>query len=251
MAFKIFQEYKEKHAQKLRHKYNLDNIKVVGFDVDRTLMQSNENKSIYTLIEENSGHYELFQQLGEKYKNLELNQSIVESWGAESLELYKKVGIDKDRIQDFTIKYMYPAPGAKKVIKKLHKMNIKVAVISGGLKNSFEVFAEQNKLNIDYLYITNEFIFDKNGKVKDIKANNYNFKGKLKAMEEINKIEGISFENTAFIGDGENDIDLLKAVKIGIAYNTENEKVIKNANIVLNDINMKKLFKELKEYKRS
>lgn len=71
---------------------------------------------------------------------------------------------------------------------------------------------------------------------------------KSKGIDEVIKIYGISIEDTMAIGDGENDIDMLKHCGIGIAMGNSNDDVKKVADYITDDIDNDGLYKAFKHY---
>lgn len=51
----------------------------------------------------------------------------------------------------------------------------------------------------------NDFIFDEDGFLNEIKGTNYDFEGKLKFINELKETQGLSSKDICFIGNGGND----------------------------------------------
>jgi phosphoserine phosphatase len=108
--------------------------------------------------------------------------------------------------------------GARTLISTLHKLGHTVAVVSGGfidviaplLKDLDIKYFKANTLGIENGHLTGEVI----GAVIDRAA-------KAAALREFAALESISMEQTIAIGDGANDLDMIVAAGLGIAFNAK------------------------------
>ena len=108
--------------------------------------------------------------------------------------------------------------GAPKLIANLKRLGYKVGILSGG----FTYFAQhlQRKLGIDYVHANElDFVDGKlTGKVKgDIVDGNR----KAALLQDIAKREGLSLKQVIAVGDGANDIPMLKLAGLGVAFHAK------------------------------
>jgi phosphoserine phosphatase len=109
-------------------------------------------------------------------------------------------------------------PGARTLISTLHKLGHTVAVVSGGftdviapLLKTLEIkHFKANTLGIENGLLTGEVT----GPVIDRAA-------KAAALREFAALESISMGQTIAIGDGANDLDMIAAAGLGIAFNAK------------------------------
>ncbi len=107
-------------------------------------------------------------------------------------------------------------PGARTLVRTLRRLGYRFAIVSGGFSQITDRLAEDlgvhrsraNKLEIVDGKLTGDLV----GEVVD-RA------GKAKALREFAADLGISEAATIAIGDGANDLDMLEAAGLGIAYN--------------------------------
>ena len=119
--------------------------------------------------------------------------------------------------------------GAQMLIQELHKIGHKVGVVSGGfidvikpILKSLEVdYYVANKLEISNGVLTGRII----GPIVDSHA-------KKKALEDFATREKVSMNQTVAIGDGANDLEMIKAAGLGIAFNAK-PKVVAAADTTL------------------
>ncbi len=106
-------------------------------------------------------------------------------------------------------------PGAEDLVKELHKRGYKVGLVSGGFHETVDRLAEQlgidyvmaNRLEIQQGFLTGQVL----GEIvtKDTKL------AMLKAWAVENKLE---LNQTIAMGDGANDLPMIQAAGIGIAF---------------------------------
>jgi phosphoserine phosphatase len=109
-------------------------------------------------------------------------------------------------------------PGARTLIRTLHKLGHHVALVSGGfepviapLMNDLGIaHMRANNLEIVAGKLTGELI----GPIID-RA------GKAKALREFAALHAIELEQTIAIGDGANDLDMIALAGMGIAFNAK------------------------------
>ncbi len=109
-------------------------------------------------------------------------------------------------------------PGARTLISTLKKLGHSVAVVSGGFTSVIEPILKEleishyraNTLEISGGLLTGKVI----GEVIDRAA-------KATALREFAALEGVTIEQTIAIGDGANDLDMIAAAGLGIAFNAK------------------------------
>ncbi len=108
--------------------------------------------------------------------------------------------------------------GAGELIVALKKFGHKVGIVSGGFIDVIQPLAEG--LKIDYIRANKlEVIAGKlTGKLTGAIIDRA---GKAEALKDFAKSSGVDISATVAIGDGANDIDMLKIAGIGIAFNAK------------------------------
>ena len=110
------------------------------------------------------------------------------------------------------------APGARTLVRTLRRMGFRFAIVSGGfsqitdrLAKALEIhYSRANELEIVDGVLTGRIV----GDVVD-RA------GKAAALRQFAADFGVPEENVVAIGDGANDLDMLSAAGLGIAYNAK------------------------------
>ena len=126
-------------------------------------------------------------------------------------------------------------PGGKVLVNTLNKLGFDSNLITGGFKPiSTYVGKELGFKNV----ISNEFNFDDNNRFTgDYIPITGQKNSKYMYMEKINKEENIPFAKMVSVGDGSNDLEMLKNSGLGIGYHAH--EIIKNN--ILNQINFTNL----------
>jgi phosphoserine phosphatase len=108
--------------------------------------------------------------------------------------------------------------GAERLIRTLKLLGYKTAILSGG----FNFFARhlQKRLGIDYIHANELEITDGavSGRVSGTIVDGAR---KAQLLEEIAAREGISLEQVVAVGDGANDLPMLKLAGMGIAFHAK------------------------------
>jgi len=109
-------------------------------------------------------------------------------------------------------------PGARTLLRTLHRLGYVPAVVSGGF---VEVLAPLlAELHVDYLEANELEIVD--GKLTgQLAAPIVDRAAKARALERFAAEVGVPLEQTVAVGDGANDIDMISVAGLGIAFNAK------------------------------
>jgi phosphoserine phosphatase len=121
--------------------------------------------------------------------------------------------------------------GAQNLVETLHVKGHSVSLVSGGFTDIIEPmikamsikYYKANKLEIVEGVLTGGLI----GQVVDRAA-------KAEALREFAKASAVSIENTVAIGDGANDLDMMAAAGLSIAFNAK-PIVVEAADLAINE----------------
>jgi phosphoserine phosphatase len=109
-------------------------------------------------------------------------------------------------------------PGARTLLRTLHRLGYVPAVVSGGF---VEILAPLlAELHVDYLEANRLEIVD--GKLTGrLAAPIVDRAGKARALERFAAEVGVPLAQTVAVGDGANDIDMISVAGLGIAFNAK------------------------------
>ena len=182
--------------------------KLVQLDVDSTLIQ----QEVIELLAAKAGVADAVIAITDKAMRGEIDfaQSL-----KERVALLK--GLPESAIVEVQSEILL-TPGARTLVSTLQKLGHTVTVVSGGfidviapLLQELEIkYFKANTLGIDSGLLTGEVV----GPIIDRAA-------KAQALREFAAAESISMEQTIAIGDGANDLDMIAAAGLGIAFNAK------------------------------
>ena len=181
------------------------NRRLFAFDMDSTLIQG----EVIDELAKMAGVGDRVSQITEAAMRGELNfdQSFT-----QRVALLK--GLAAKRVET-VLKTIPMADGAERLIRTLRLLGYKTAILSGG----FTIFARhlQQALGIDYVHANELEIADGvvTGRVIPPVVNG---ERKASLLGAIAESEGISLDQVVAVGDGANDIPMLKLAGMGIAY---------------------------------
>ncbi len=144
-------------------------------------------------------------------------------------------GIDVNDI-DEVVENIPLNPGAVETVEELKNRGYKVAIITGG----FDVIASKIKeiVGADYAYYNTIGVTDGklNGEISGPLVSN----DKIVVLKELTEELGITLDECAAIGDGANDLEMIKQSKLGIGYNAK-PVVRENADVLINEKDLRKV----------
>jgi phosphoserine phosphatase len=109
-------------------------------------------------------------------------------------------------------------PGARTTIRTLRRLGFYCGVVSGGFRQVIEPLAHE--LMLDYVAANELEIVD--GKLTGrVVGAVVDRPGKAKALRDFAQQVGVPMEQTVAVGDGANDIDMLAAAGLGVAFNAK------------------------------
>ena len=182
--------------------------RLVVMDVDSTLIQD----EVIDLLAERAGALAEVAAITERAMRGEIDF-------AESLRQRVSLlaGLPVDVLQD-TAKRIRLTPGARTLCRTLRRLGFRVCLVSGGFREVITPWAEllevdglrANALEVRDGVLTGEVL----GPIVDRE-------GKREALEDFAREFDIPLARTIAIGDGANDLDMLDAAGLGIAFNAK------------------------------
>lgn len=182
--------------------------KLVVMDVDSTLI----SQEVIDLLAEASGVGQEVRAITESAMRGELDFET---------SLRKRVALLKGQPETIIFevaKQVTLTPGARTLIRTLKKLGHGVGLVSGGFSQVVDPIAKQ--LGIEHVRSNTLEIVD--GVITgNLLGAIIDRAGKAIALKEFASLENVSPGNTIAIGDGANDLDMIAAAGLGIAFNAK------------------------------
>ena len=182
--------------------------RLIVFDVDSTLIQG----EVIEMLAERAGALAAVAEVTEAAMRGELDF-------AESL--HKRVATLRGlpaEVLDEVADQIELTPGARTTIRTLRRLGFHCGIVSGGFRQVIEPLAHE--LMMDFVAANELEIVDGmlTGRVVGTMIDR---PGKAKALRDFAQQAGVPMEQTVAVGDGANDIDMLTAAGLGVAFNAK------------------------------
>lgn len=201
-------------------------IKLVVFDLDNVLIDTETIDEIAKIkgIEKEISDITLQAMQGKIPFEISIRERV------KKLE-----GISTDEI-DKAMENVPLNPGAIETATELKKRGYKIAIITG----SFDVIALKikDKIGADYAFYNTLGVTD--GKLNGEVSGPLITQNKIDVLRQLVDEIGITLDECVAIGDGANDLEMIKNAKIGIAFNAK--PILKeNADVEINEKDLRKV----------
>lgn len=172
-------------------------MKYAIFDFDGTI---SENGNIWAKI------FEYFddKETDNQYYNMFYSGEITnKEWFDLIFDRFKKLGLSSKIVSEITGETKIKN-GVLETFEKLHNDQIKIIILSGGVKNAI---VEKMKDFMPYIFKIEaiDFIFDKNDILCDFVFQNHKLDDKADFIENLIVNENLSKDDILFVGNGDND----------------------------------------------
>ncbi|WP_068278787.1 phosphoserine phosphatase SerB [Aldersonia kunmingensis] len=182
--------------------------RLIVFDVDSTLIQG----EVIEMLAARAGVEEHVRAVTEAAMRGEIDFG-------ESLRqrVATLAGLDASVIDDVAAEIQL-TPGARTTIRTLRRLGYHCGVVSGGFRQVIEPLAHD--LELDFVEANTLEIVD--GKMTGkVIGDIVDREGKAVSLRRFAAQVGVPMEQTVAVGDGANDIDMLNAAGLGIAFNAK------------------------------
>ena len=182
--------------------------RLIVFDVDSTLIQG----EVIEMLAARAGAEAKVAQITEAAMRGELDfeQSLRE-------RVATLAGLPAEVVDDVADQVELTA-GARTTIRTLRRLGFHCGVVSGGFRQVIDPLAHD--LMLDFVAANELEIVD--GKLTGrVIGPVIDRPGKAKALREFAEQAGVPMEQTVAVGDGANDIDMLAAAGLGVAFNAK------------------------------
>ncbi len=200
---------------------------LVVFDVDSTLIQD----EVIELLADFAGAREQVAEITHRAMSGELD------FEASLTERVQTLRSLPESVLVEVFEQIRVTEGAKEVIRAIHEAGGRVGAVSGGFSQVLNPLAElltldftrANDLEIENGHLTGRI----SGKIVDRLA-------KRSALIEWASACGLELSQTVAVGDGSNDLDMMQAAGLSVAFNAK-PIVRERANLVVSGLDLREL----------
>jgi phosphoserine phosphatase len=184
------------------------NKRLIVFDVDSTLIQG----EVIEMLAERAGAGEAVAAITEAAMRGEID--FTESLHQRVATLAGLPAEVIDEVADL----VQLTPGARTTIRTLRRLGFHCGVVSGGFRQVIDPLAHE--LMLDFVAANELEVVD--GRLTGrVVGPIIDRAGKAKALRDFANQAGVPMEQTVAVGDGANDIDMLNAAGLGVAFNAK------------------------------
>lgn len=202
-------------------------IKLICFDVDGTLVKHPADMVIWEVLNLRfGGSREANRRRYEMYHGGEITY---DEWVALDVGDWVSAGATREDILASVAEFSL-VEGARETIAELKRRGFQMAVISGTIDIVLDTLYPHHPFDEVF---TNKIFFDDSGKLTSWEATPFDGHGKPAALRQITRRCDISLSQTAFVGDGENDVPLLGVAGTFVAYEPRSNELEAGADVVI------------------
>lgn len=158
-------------------------------------------------------------------------------WFENDLDLLREAGATRESILR-TLNGLQPMKGATELLTTLKARGHIICVVSGSLDVVIEHLFDIELF--DHIFL-NHIHFDEHGAINGGQPTPYDLEGKAEGLQELARLEGIPIEQTAFVGDNQNDLWIAEAAGLAIAFNCKSEQLRKVCQIEVTQKDLREL----------
>jgi phosphoserine phosphatase len=201
--------------------------RLIVMDMDSTLIQQEVIDEIAVAL----GVQDQVSKITERAMNgeLDFDQSL-----RERVRLLKGTPVSS---LDQVLARIQLTPGAEELVRILRRLGYRTAVISGGFIEVVEPI--QKRLGLDYAY-ANRLEVNDGVLTGEVLGTIINRQRKAELLVDIAKKERIELDQVIAVGDGANDLDMLREAGLGIAFNAK-RTVQEQARTALNQPSLRSI----------
>ena len=200
---------------------------LICFDVDGTLID--DTVFIWqTLHDEIQTDPEEREYWTRAYWNKEISYH---EWASKDVEMWMRKGVSKKDLLN-AISILKPMEGVQETLKELKQSDHAMGIISGSLDIALEQAIPEYREYFEHVLL-NRLLFDDKEMLTGVIPTPFDIEHKATGLQQIAEKLGFPIEDTVFVGDNFNDIEVAKLAGLSIAFNCKSAELAAIADVVI------------------
>jgi phosphoserine phosphatase len=220
-------------------------IAVICFDVDGTLVEHAEGKTVWQVLNERFLDSTTLNR--ERLADFRSGRLRYAEWVALDVGDWVCAGVRLPAIEAEIRASLRPVPGARETIATLRRRGYRVAVVSGTIDLTLKLLL--GACAFDRVF-SNRLFFGSDGAICGWQATVYDMEGKARAVRELAAEFGVGTDACAFVGDHWNDLAALECAGLGVAFCPKDDAVRAAADVVIEEGPLTRLLEIFPEVER-
>lgn len=204
-----------------------DDLALIAFDVDGTLVEHPEGKVIWELLNRRFMGDDRLNV--ERYHDYKAGRIDYPTWVELDVGGWIEAGATREAILE-VVRGLYPLEGAVAVLHGLKARGYRLAVISGTLDVVVDEHFPEHPFDEVF---TNGLEFDRSGRLVGWRATPFDMDGKARALRHLAERYDLPLERCAFVGDNVNDLGVARVAGYTVAFNPKTPELEELAHAVV------------------
>jgi phosphoserine phosphatase len=192
---------------------------LVAFDVDGTLVEHPEDKTVWEVLNRRFIGDDRLNK--ERYAAFRAGRLAYSDWVTLDVTGWRNAGATRDDLVE-TLKPLRLVRGAREALSALKEHGVHLAIVSGTVDLLLETLFPDHPFDEVYC---NRILFDESGRITSWSATPFDMKGKSEALRAIALREELPLSRCAFVGDSSNDIWIARDAGFTVAFNPKNAEL--------------------------
>ena len=200
---------------------------LVAFDVDGTLINSDDGRVVWQLLNE---RYDPELGNAKRFKAYMRQEITYPQWVDLDVGTWVAADARRDDMARVITRHLHLVPGAEETIQTLARRGYRLAVISGTIDLTLELLLPEHPFEEVF---TNKIWFDDDGSIAGWEATPFDMDGKADALISLARSMEIPLSRTVYVGDNFNDVQVMGAAGLAVAFEPKGPEVEQAADRVL------------------
>ena len=192
---------------------------LVAFDVDGTLINSDDGRVVWQLLNE---RYDPELGNAKRFKAYMRKEITYPQWVDLDVGTWVAADARREEMAQVITRHLRLVPGARETISTLAQRGYRLAVISGTIDLTLELLLPEHPFESVF---TNKIRFHDDGRIAGWEATPYDMDGKAEALISLAREMEIPLSRTVYVGDNFNDIQVMGAAGLAVAFEPKGQEV--------------------------